>query len=86
MLRLDASKVAWQGLGDDMVALNLASSEYYSVNATAAALWTLLAEGTSEDALASCLEGRYELPRADAERDVTAFLSSLDSQGLILRS
>lgn len=87
-LRLDDSRVSWRCVDDDIVAIDLQTSEYITVNASGRALWLSLAAGTNEDSLiavlqAEALQANAVLDDASARRDVGAFLAAMRVRGLI---
>lgn len=68
---------------DQVVALDLASSQYYSVNATGAVLWDLLEADVGRDDMIDVLVDRFGVDRARAGADVDAFVTELRSHGLL---
>jgi Coenzyme PQQ synthesis protein D (PqqD) len=80
-LREDA--VAWREVEDEIVALDLASSEYVSVNRSGAVIWPLLVEGTTTAECAGRLVDEYGLDSSDAARDVDQFLEALAARNLL---
>lgn len=78
--------IAWRRIGDESVVLDLKSSDYYSLNETAALLWESLGEGlTPEKAVARLCE-EFEAEPDAVRKDVEAALAELLSARLILRS
>lgn len=55
-----------------------------SINATGAAIWDLLVEDMSEDALLEALLSRYEVDCDTVKTDLDAFLTSLKEVGAIV--
>ena len=82
-LRLREEAVAWQEIDDEIVVLDLQSSEYFKVNGTGALLWQRLSQGAPREDLVDALGERYELPPDTAERDVDAFLAMLRARDLV---
>jgi hypothetical protein len=82
-MQLRADSVAWNAVGDDVVVLDLASSTYFSTNATGTLLWKLLASGASRDELVDALVERFRLSRETVERDVDAFVADLGRAQLL---
>ncbi|HUC36559.1 MAG TPA: PqqD family protein [Acidimicrobiales bacterium] len=66
-----------------VVALDLGSSRYYSVNSSGAALWELLEGEVGADEMADALVERFGIDRSQAVADVATFLEDLRSSGLI---
>ena len=82
-LRLRRSDVQWRAVEGEIVALDTRESQYLGVNESGADLWGMLAEGTSEDALAEHLVQTYKLDRDLAGAHVAAFLDQLRAQSLL---
>lgn len=85
-MRLVDKDLTWQELDDEIVILDLRSSQYLRLNATAAALWRSLVEGCERDDLVNHLVGSYEVDRPQAEQDVDAFLQDLGREGWLDRA
>jgi hypothetical protein len=75
--------VEWREVEDDVVAVDLQTSEYLAINRTGAALWRDLAAGATPAALAERLAARFEVEPSVANRDVTEFLAFLEQRGLL---
>lgn len=82
-VRLRAGAIEWREVEDEIVALDIDSSEYLAVNRTGAVVWPLLVDGATPEELAERLASRYDIDRASAERDVGHFLSMLSERGLL---
>ena len=82
MVRLRAD-VEWQLVDDEIVALDLGSSSYLSVNNTGAVLWPLVAAGTTEAAMVAELTARFDVDAEQARVDVEAFVEQLESLTLV---
>ena len=82
-LRLRENDLEWRQVGDEVVALDLSSSTYVSLHAVGAAVWPLLAEGTTWEALVGKVTGEFDVDVGTAERDLRAFVDDLESRGLL---
>lgn len=82
-MHLRSNSIAWNAVGDNVVVLDLASSTYFSTNATGTLLWQLLASGTDRADLVRALIERFAVDQATAERDVDAFLADLERAQLL---
>jgi hypothetical protein len=82
-LRLRSDALEWREMDGEIVALDLRTSTYFAVNASAALVWPALADGATREQLVEQLATRYSVDPGDAARDVDAFLASLESQGLL---
>jgi hypothetical protein len=72
--RIRDADVTWRAIDDQVVVLNLTTSQYLTLNGTAGELWRLLVPGATESMLASYLVTKYELESAVATVDVAVFL------------
>ena len=86
LLRLRPEAVEWREVEGEVVVLDVERSMYFAVNRTGAALWSALAAGTTEEALAEDLAGAYDISRETALADVRKFLDELDDQALLERT
>ena len=75
--------VEWQRVDDEVVVLDLASSSYLGVNDTGAALWPLVAAGTTEARLVEELTRRFPVAAEQARAVVGAFVARLRSLTLL---
>jgi hypothetical protein len=82
-LQINTPDVTWQELGDEVVVLDLATSRYLSLNATAAQLWRHIADGADTDSLVEGLVSDYGVPRDQADADVTTFVTQCRELGLL---
>ena len=82
VLRLKAG-VEWQRVDDEVVVLDLNSSAYLAVNGTGAALWRLIAAGTTERELVEELTDRFPVDVDQAHADVMQFTSQLRDLALL---
>jgi len=84
-LRLRDSDLDWREVEGELVALDLRESRYLSVNETGKQLWGALAEGATRDELVDRLAEASGIERSRAEADTDAFVSDLESRGLVVR-
>lgn len=82
-VRLRREGLIWRRAGDEVIALDLDSSQYFTANETAAAVWAKLADGATQDELVCALCERFEVEPQVAQADVERLLGSLQSEGLI---
>ncbi len=83
VLTLRGDAVDWREVEGQVVVLDRAGSVYLAVNAAGAALWPAIVEGATRRQLVQILLNSFNVDRARAERDVDAFLTSLDERGLL---
>lgn len=75
--------LAWREVGDEVVILDLESSQYLSLNASGAQLWKLIEQPTTVADLIRALVSEYEIEDEEAERDVFEFLESCRASKLL---
>lgn len=75
--------VEWQHVDDEVVVLDLSSSAYLAVNGTGAALWRLVAAGTTERQLVEELTARFPVDVDQAQADVVQFTAQLRDLALL---
>lgn len=75
--------MSWRELDGEIVALDGESSVYVATNRTGAALWRMIADGTSRAELVDELVGSFDVSRERAETDVDTYLSELRAEGLL---
>lgn len=85
-LRLRQTDLQWRAVDGEVVALDLQGSQYLGVTPSGAALWDMLAAGTTRDALVDHLASTYDLDPAAAAEHADAFLDQLRTQGLLEES
>ena len=82
-VKLRTEKIVWRTVGEEMIALDTVSSQYLSVNKTAAAVWPLLQEGCTRADIASALVERFGIEQERAGADADKLVSSLREMGLL---
>jgi hypothetical protein len=83
ILRLVDDGLDWRAVEGEVLALDLGSAEYLSVNRSGAVLWSALASGISRDELVARLMERFGIDAARAQADVGQFLDQLQARGLL---
>lgn len=68
---------------DESVFLNLATEQYYGLDATGTAMWAALTETGSVAAAMERLTGEFDVDRDVLARDLHAIVERLVGQGLI---
>lgn len=66
--------------------LDLASSDYYRLNGTAAAVWDGIGEGLSAPQIAQRIVSEYDVDLEQCTADVDAIISALLDAGLVIVS
>lgn len=83
MRRLRVDRVAWAELDGDVVALDLETSAYFTLNASGSLLLRRLELGATLEDLAGELVAHFAVDMATARRDAAAFLAALDARQLL---
>lgn len=71
------SALPFQDMDDEVIVVDTATREVHLLNATAARIWTLLAEAQSLPTLIAALEDEFEGSGPELREDVLAFLDEL---------
>lgn len=82
-LQLKVDDVVWREVEDGFVILELSTSTYVTLNASAKYLWETLASGTTLDELVLSMVSRYSISPEQARSDIESFISTLDERDLI---
>ena len=82
--RLRPEALVWQEVGGEVVAMATDSGQSMAVNRAGAVLWQALARGSEHGDLVQSLSATFRVSRAQAERDVDAFLAALRGRGLLV--
>jgi hypothetical protein len=69
--------------GDRTVLLNAESEEYFSLNSTGRAVWSLLCDGTTRTEIVHTLVSRFTGDAEQISADVNALLEKMFCRGLI---
>ena len=82
-IRLDDSRIAWRTIDEEIVAVDIETAEYLSINGSGTVLWAALARGATETELASMLVETYAITPERAREDIETFLGTLRERGLV---
>ncbi|HTA19947.1 MAG TPA: HPr-rel-A system PqqD family peptide chaperone [Polyangia bacterium] len=72
----------FQEMGDELIVVDPASRQVHLLNATAARIWTLLADARPLPALVAALEEEFDAPPADLRTEIEAFLTEMSAKRL----
>lgn len=76
--------VAWREVDGEFVLISVATTHYYSLNATGSDVWRALLEGPqTAGSIAGALAAHHGLDHQAVEPDVTGLLAELASEGLV---
>lgn len=70
-------------LDSKAVILSLKNGKYYGLNSVGVAIWTLIQTPSTIDEIESALMARYDVDEEICRLEVTTFLETLVSEGLI---
>lgn len=83
-MRIRTERLTWREIDDELVALDLEQSTYFTANATAAVLMKGLADGgVSVEDLVDLLLHHFDVEPERARVDVDAFLAELEKDDLL---
>jgi coenzyme PQQ synthesis protein D (PqqD) len=70
-------------MGNSVVLVHLGTEKIFELNATAARIWDLLAEGLTREDILSRISEEFDVPREVAAQEIQELLSSLISENMI---
>lgn len=70
-------------VGDETVILDLASGNYFGLDAVGARIWQLIGEGRTLDQVCEVVVAEYDVSRDVAERDLLSLVEELQGRGLL---
>lgn len=77
--------IAWRRVEDQVVALDLNTSIYWSLDGVGAWIWERLAEGRTAESILEALGDEYDVQPETAREDLQRFLGELEQEGLVAR-
>ena len=75
--------VTWADLEGESVLLNVLDGVYFGLNDVGTMIWKLISEGLAEDQIVARLLADFEVTSEDLQKDVAAFLQTLEEKKLI---
>ena len=82
-MQLDPSAVTWQYIDGELVAIDLSTSKYLTLNSAATVAWPLLEQGATIDQLVDAVVATFGVDADRARTDMTAFVTSLLQRRLV---
>jgi hypothetical protein len=84
-LRVNAPQVIHETIDGEVVIIDLASGNYYSVKGCGADVWDVIQKspGTAPPEIVAAVAARFDDPSAEIEKHVVRFLDELRSEGLL---
>lgn len=80
--------VVWREVDGEVVLLNVATGQYFGLDAVGSQVWMLLQSagpgGANLTRLSAMVTGEFEVDLATAERDLTVLVNDLISQQLLV--
>jgi hypothetical protein len=84
-LRLREEGLSWREIDGELVAVDLATSQYLGANPAGLALWRSLAAGAEREKLVAQLVDTYGIDPARAGADVDRFIGEVEAAALLER-
>jgi hypothetical protein len=79
---LPTRNAAYRKIGDEVVIVDTVNNRLMTLNGTGSVVWMML-DGRSIQEIADALVQSFSVERAQATEDVSAFLSEMESRGLV---
>jgi hypothetical protein len=79
-----SEKVTWKDLGENVVVLNLFTSEYYTLNETASIIWRALVQGNSAPEIQSLLLEVFDAEPGTINDALQSNLDEWAAEGVII--
>ncbi len=83
IIALEKRRTASRRFDEDLAIIDLHGRTVHRLNPTASHLWAIITRGGAYEELTAYLCETYELDAPTAQRDVNAFLTSLEDAGLV---
>jgi hypothetical protein len=75
--------VSWREVDGEIVAVDVVSGSFFTLNGTGRLLWKALAESASPEELTDLLVSTFGISEVEAREDTSAFLDDLGARSLI---
>lgn len=76
---------SWRDVNNELVVLNLQSGEYFTFNNVGRLIWLAVNDGKTVDEITRSVMETFDVKTEEkAATDVTAFISNLLSEGLLI--
>jgi hypothetical protein len=82
--RIPSDRVVSETIDGEVVAIDLESGRYYSLEGPAARAWEAVRDGQDVDGIAAAVAGEVGLSAEDVRSDVSAFVAELMAEGLLV--
>ena len=78
-----SSEVMARQVGEEVVLLDLASGNYFGLDAVGARIWQLITDGSTPEQVVAALVREYAVEEDTARSDTSRLLAELAAQGLV---
>ena len=78
--------IASRKVAEELVLLNVKTSEYYSMNPTAVLIWDLLSRNMTFGEIVSAVTEKFETGEGRAVKDAAELLGKLEAEKMITRT
>jgi Coenzyme PQQ synthesis protein D (PqqD) len=84
-LRVNSPHVIHETIDGEVIVINLASGNYYSVKGAGADVWDVIqaSPGADRSTIAAVVAARFGRASEDVERDIAGFLEELEQEELV---
>lgn len=84
-LRVNAPQVIHETIDDEVIIINLATGNYYSVKGSGADVWDVIQQspGLTAHEVVAVVAGRFGKAATEVDEHVTSFLGDLRTEGLL---
>ena len=83
---LNNSDILFEDFDDEIVAINLKSGYYYSINGSGILIWELLTKSFSPRQIIKVHTNAFPGTDAEFEQSIKGFITGLESEGLLVQS
>ncbi len=83
VFKISDAAVSWRDVDGEIVALDISSGAYFTLNGSGRLLWMALVEPTSVKDLSALLVSTFEIPTERADADAQEFVDDLAGRKLI---
>ena len=83
---VNTGQVMSETIDGETIIIHLGTGSYYSLQQAGADIWSAVTRAADEAQIIEEIVGRYDVERAEAEASVTALLSELQAESLVVRS
>jgi hypothetical protein len=83
-MRIPPERVVSEVIDGEVVAIDLESGRYYSLEGAAARAWEAIQAGAGLDGVTAAVASEAGITADEAQPDVAAFVAELEAEGLVL--